>query len=136
MLGWIHVPYICIAKVSQHVILRTNCTLQQLDLYTYAFLLLKLKNDSSTCHLQVPRKRLHHLYTVFYTLRGSANWCTGQVIKGLSKKVYSDNAACEKACTDNADCHFYGRRHENNMCEFWELDECHAEDYILSLIHI
>ena len=32
MLGWIHVPYICIAKVSQHVIMRTNCSLEQLDL--------------------------------------------------------------------------------------------------------
>ena len=89
----------------------------------------------SMCHLKVPRKRLHHLYTVFYTLRGSANWCTGKNIKGISKKVYSDNADCEKACTDNADCHFYGRRHRDNMCEFWEADECGGGDYISAKVH-
>ena len=44
--------------------------------------------------------------------------------------MYSDNAACEKACTENTDCHFYGRRHRDNMCAFWAMDECLGRDYI------
>ena len=75
------------------------------------------------------------VHTVFYTLRGSENWCDGENIPGISSKVYSDNAACKQVCTDNPKCQFYGRRHEDNMCEFWEVDECNGEDYISAKDH-
>ena len=67
-----------------------------------------------------------------YTLKGSANWCHSNShpdIPIISNKAYADNAACEKACTENAKCQLYGRRHSDTWCEFWEAETCKGANY-------
>lgn len=81
-------------------------------------------------------RRTHALHAG-YTLKGSANWCRGAEIPGMSQ-TYSDNAGCEKACTENPKCQYYGRYSTNagkTMCEFFEASACEGNQYYTYVGH-
>ena len=67
-----------------------------------------------------------------YKLKGGAHWCHSDAVPDIpviSNKGYADNAACEKACTEHPKCKFYGRRHSDTWCEFWEAASCEGKNY-------